>query len=81
MAIEFHVRELARDPFARTTVVRRLEAEGTARECSWCGRIRRSSKGTPRPAFNYGTQHDGGRTEWSAKPFCSQDCSRVYHGA
>jgi len=79
--IHLHERELKRDPFARTTVVRRPDTAGQgARECACCGAIRRSAGGRPLLAWNYGTRHDGGRTEWSRSPFCGRDCSRTFHG-
>lgn len=62
-----------RNPFARSETVRRIVY--TVRDtCDWCGDNRGGR------LFEYGTAHDGGRTEWHTGRFCSKYCHNAYHG-
>lgn len=68
---------VARDPFARETLVRRTadrsDVAGTDRvECAWCGQ---------RSRFQYGVERDSlnGRTSWDRMTFCGISCRRTYH--
>jgi hypothetical protein len=74
--IEQGFRRLPRADAART--VRTIDDQA-GRECTVCGRIRRTTAGAALPAFIYGTEENGRRT-WYGKPFCSLRCSRVFHG-
>lgn len=67
------MRRIARDPFARTTLVRRIIA--TLSACTWCGFAR--GTGT---LFEYGTEHDArSRIDWHAGAFCSVGCHNAFH--
>jgi hypothetical protein len=67
---------VSRDPFARTTLVRRLVE--TSQSCSWCGQKRRGSG----KLFEYGTERDGiyTRPAWHKGLFCGKSCHNDYHG-
>jgi len=64
------IRELRRDPFARTTEVRKQEEHG---DCAWCGGTNRHGK-----VYRYGTMADSGRIEWSKVTFCGKGCRDAY---
>ena len=67
---------LSSDPFARTTLERRVV--DTTATCSWCGRKRPSGR-----LFEYGTAKDGsngGRVNWHKGLFDSKSCHDSYHG-
>ncbi|HYK01045.1 MAG TPA: hypothetical protein VE974_04765 [Thermoanaerobaculia bacterium] len=75
------MRQLARDPFARTTLVRvivRPLAHG--RTCSWCGSVRTSRKGGTPYLYRYGTEPDAARPRihWHDGAFCSKSCHDAY---
>ena len=69
--------ELSHDPFARTSLVRRLVVTG--QKCFWCGQSRRGDA-----LFQYGTERDDrpGETHvgWHKGLFCSKSCHDSYHG-
>lgn len=61
--------QIARDPFARSTLVRRTVK--TPAECAWCGN---------RARFQYANEDDRVRPvtlAWS-RPFCSVGCYRTH---
>lgn len=60
--------QIARDPFARASLMRRTIEDNT--ECRWCGAPAR---------FEYGWEGDQSRDRaaWSP-PFCSVECFRAY---
>ncbi len=64
---------ISRDPFARESLQRSIEHEGS---CAWCGSTRRNGS-----VFRYGVNRDdNGRTSWDAKVFCSLSCRNAYYG-
>lgn len=67
--------QIKRDPFARTTLVRRTIV---GNYCYWCGQ-ERPGRGRLR-LFEYGTQDDMNRTDFHKGKFCSKACHDCYHG-
>jgi hypothetical protein len=67
--------DIARDVYARLTLVRRT-APSKGQECGWCGRMFERRK-----LFQYGIQPDsiGGSVHWLLKHFCSVGCARAYY--
>jgi hypothetical protein len=64
--------QLSRDPFARTTLLRDTVEESSREPCQWCG---------SRPGrFQYGVEHDSGRTYWDYRCFCCKSCWESFHG-
>jgi hypothetical protein len=77
------MRQIARDPFARHTLMRtvvRMLARGQS--CSWCGGVRRSRRSRTTSLFRYGTEADAvhPRVAWHDGLFCSKPCHDAYHG-
>ena len=80
--------QVSRDPFARTTLVRRTITGHTVDlpggfgdhlySCDWCGNVRRTRKGRP-TAYRYATETDGGRTHEHKGTFCCKGCHDAYH--
>lgn len=71
--------EIARDPFARETLVRKTFTSSTA-TCAWCGNVR-TVRGKPAALFCYAIERDGLAGSWRpsySKPFCSVSCYRAY---
>lgn len=64
-----------RDPFARTTMFRRVATITPISGCSNCGSSRRAGN-----LFQYGHEHDGLNTEifWHPGSFCSIECFRSF---
>jgi hypothetical protein len=58
---------IARDPFARESVIRRKAPHGS---CAWCG--------TRARLWEYGTESDAGRAWWSHVWVCCIGCDRAY---
>jgi hypothetical protein len=76
------MRQLARDPFARTTLVRVLvHLPASGQTCSWCGSVRTSRRGRTF-LYRYGTAPDAvrPRIHWHDGAFCSKPCHDAYHG-
>jgi len=75
------MRPLARNPFARTTLVR-ISVRPLARgqTCSWCDTVRRTRRGRSY-LYRYGTEPDAvrPRTHWHDGAFCSKSCHDAYH--
>ena len=70
--------QISRDPFARTTLVRRKVTTGLNRTCDWCGQKRRKDV-----LFEYGTERDGISLSyvgphWHKGLFCSKGCHDAY---
>jgi hypothetical protein len=72
--------QIARDPFARSSLMRQVAPDWEAQNgCKWCGHLGRQ--------FYYWQESDGGtrfpyrhracRNE--TKPFCSVSCYRAYY--
>lgn len=69
--------QISRDPFARTTLVRRVVA--TTSTCNWCGGQRIGQRIGQR-LFEYGTERDDrSRPDWHKGLYCSKECHDVYH--
>jgi hypothetical protein len=68
------MRQLSRDPFARTTLFK--EIVETSDSCSWCGSQRKDGK-----LFRYYTETDGIRTRsvQNHGSFCCKSCHDSYH--
>ena len=67
-AKDLGVTTVARDPFARTELIRRSQGQG---ECTWCGSRRR--------VFTYEVESDGGRRFGESKSFCNLGCYHSFH--
>jgi hypothetical protein len=67
--------QINRDPFSRTTLMRRVERDPYAlhRGCTWCGQLNRHGS-----LFRYWTETDGGRNLGEGNPFCSISCKRSF---
>ena len=71
--------QIARDSFARETLVRKTLHSATA-SCAWCGQ-RRIVRGKPAALFCYAVERDGSTSSWRpsySRPFCSVSCYRAY---
>ncbi len=68
--------QIARDPFARATLIRRSEPSVFGVPCTWCGQVRKSGV-----MFTYAWVEDSINRQWWTpdKPFCSVDCWRTYN--
>jgi hypothetical protein len=76
------MRQLARDPFARTTLVRIIVRPlASGQTCSWCGNVRHSRRGHAPHLYRYGTEPDAirPRIHWHDGVFCSKSCHDAYH--
>jgi hypothetical protein len=76
------MRQLARDPFARTTLVRVvIRPLASGQTCSWCGNARASRRGRTPHLYRYGTEPDAirPRIHWHDGAFCSKSCHDAYH--
>ena len=69
--------QISRDPFARTTLMRRKVVSHAG--CSWCGSNRSWKGKTTWVLFQYSTETDGGRTHVHKGLFCSKSCHDAYH--
>ena len=72
-------RQISRDPFARTTLMRR-SVRSAVTNCDWCGEKRRDGV-----LYQYGTENDGISKNyvgphWHKGLFCSKQCHDDYHG-
>ena len=75
------MRQLARDPFARTTLVRAtMQQLVGGQTCSWCGGLRHTRAGRAY-LYRYGTEPDAihRRIAWHDGAFCSKSCHDSYH--
>lgn len=67
------IRQLSRDPFARTTLLRDSLARAGRRPCKWCG--------SADAKYIYGWDADSVRVRpvpWDG-PFCGVECYRAFH--
>lgn len=73
------MRQLSRDPFSRTTLMRQT-VTGIERlmACDWCGQSKRTKAGLF-ILYRYITEHDDGRRESSSRLFCSKSCHHSFH--
>ncbi len=73
--------KLGRDPFARTTTIRKTFFCTGLHDCDWCGNLNTTPKDRPF-LYRYFIEHDGIRTiPLQIKgAFCSIQCCRSYHG-
>ena len=75
------MRQIARDPFARQTLMREtVHALAAGQTCTWCGGIRKT-RGRLRYLYRYGTEQDAmhPRVSWHPGLFCSKGCHDSYH--
>lgn len=74
------IRHISRDPFARTSLVRRIVwVHSPSRTCSWCDGQRITPAGN-RYLFSYGTEYDdNNHLNWHEGRFCADDCFYSYH--
>ena len=76
--------QISRDPFARTTLVRRIYTDDlVGAKCDWCGNPRKGHKGYLAHLFQYGTENDGINQSyigphWHKGLFCSKSCHDSY---
>ncbi len=78
------MRPIARDPFARHTLVRiTIRPLAAGQTCSWCGGVRRSRGCRTAFLYRYGTAPDAirSRVDWHHGTFCSKSCHDAYHHA
>ena len=72
------MKQISRDPFARTTLVRdHIPGYLLIRKqtCDWCGNLNGFGG-----LFRYATDpDDGGRLHWHDGEFCSLSCHNSYH--
>jgi hypothetical protein len=76
------MRQLARDPFARTTLVRVIVCPlASGQTCSWCSNVRVSRRCRTPFLYRYGTEPDAirPRVQWHDGAFCSKSCQDAYH--
>ena len=75
------MRQLARDPFARVTLMRIVVRPlASGQTCSWCGTVRTSRRGGTY-LYRYGTEPDAVRPRIDRHDgaFCSTSCHDAYH--
>lgn len=78
------MRHIARDPFARHTLVRSVVRPLAAGQtCTWCGSVRTSRRCRTTFLYRYGTEPDAirPRIAWHDGVFCSKSCHDSYHDA
>lgn len=78
------MRQIARDPFARHTVVRAvIRPLVPGQTCSWCGGVRTSRRSCTASLYRYGTEPDAihPRVSWHVGAFCAKFCHDAYHDA
>lgn len=76
------MRAIARDPFARTTVVRDTIQPLTGNQsCDFCGGVGTSRRCHMPCLYRYGTEPDAvrPRVAWHRGVFCSRSCHDAYH--
>lgn len=78
------MRQIARNPFARSTLVRIvLRPLARGQTCSFCGSVRTSRRCRTPFLYRYGTKPDAIRPRivWHDGAFCSKSCHDDYHDA
>lgn len=76
------MRQLARDPFARRTLMREVVRPlAPGQTCAWCGNVRLSRRSRTPFLYRYGTEPDAvrPRMQWHDGAFCSKFCHDTYH--
>lgn len=71
-------RNIERNPYARETLVRKIEY--TENGCKECGQKKATRTGK-KFLYNYGVDYDSYRkkTAWDDYNFCSISCRRIYY--
>lgn len=71
------MKQVSRDPFARTTTYRRILPSKTP--CANCGKWRKMARNW---LFCYGVEPDGLGTKvsWDTKLFCNKACRDAFYG-
>lgn len=73
--------DIARDPFARETLVRITEFAPKPSGCDWCGDVKKTRLGKPF-LFRYGVERDARpKPVWQEREFCCVECMRLFYGA
>jgi hypothetical protein len=78
------MRYIARDPFARHSLVRAvIRPLAPGQTCSWCGGVRISRRSRTTSLYRYGTELDAIhlRLAWHVGAFCAKSCHDAYHDA
>lgn len=76
------MRAIARDPFARTTLVRdTIQILAGNQSCDFCGGVGTSRRRRMPFLYRYGTEPDAihPRVAWHRGAFCSRSCHDAYH--
>ena len=76
------MRQLARDPFARHTLVREtVRPLRPGQTCDFCGNVRKTPRMLTPFLYRYGTEPDAirSRIHWHSGAFCSRPCHDAYH--
>lgn len=76
------MRQIARDAFARQTLVRAiLRPLAHGQTCSWCGSVRLSGRSRTPSLYRYGTEADAirSRVSWHTGAFCTKSCHDAYY--
>ena len=81
------MRQISRDPFARSTLLRYVAECSDTETCTTCGAVRVKNKaGRLQPLYQYMNHSDGMNSaplrapSWIKGKFCSIGCWRQYHG-
>jgi hypothetical protein len=78
------MRQMTRNPFARTTFVReRVRPLRSHESCAFCGGVRTTPRRATPFLYRYGTEPDAirSRVAWHGGAFCSKRCHDAYHDA
>ena len=76
------MRQIARDPFARHTLVREVVRPLRAHQTrAFCGGVRVTPRSRDPFLYRYGTEPDAirPRVSWHNGIFCSKSCHDAYH--
>jgi hypothetical protein len=76
------MRQIARNPFARNTLVREIVRPLRSHEtCAFCGGVRTTPRRGAPFLYRYGTEPDAirSRITWHDGTFCSKSCHDAYH--
>lgn len=63
---------VARDPFARTELIRRSYSGNSRHECAWCGNKHKVM-------YTYKVESDGGTRCGESKQVCNLSCYKAYY--
>jgi hypothetical protein len=76
------MRAIARDPFARTTIVREtIQPLVGNQSCDFCGGVETNRRRRDPFLYRFGTEPDAihPRVSWHRGSFCSRSCHDAYH--